>query len=340
MMTSISNIINGFTNNNNRIFTNDMQQNIANIINGFTNNNNRIFTNDMQQNIVDILNNSGIDNDIDVGTITGHRPVISGNNATHEPYVPVSWGGGRLLDLNYTQTRYINHFISVAINNIINNNYYVDDNILLLIYNTIERCVSNDRDINGFTLSDLRIIINSLNDNQINDYQHELCVIYALLKHSYYQQHNIGERSFDEYINLTNNNYNMQLPQLPDANVRNNLIQNTRDAIIYNDIFAGTRISDTNINSSYTRDTMIYNDVNSSYTRNVIIYNNEYTGVLTGNEYEITCPFCRKKNDRDGWIKTDIIDVCEICYNDNNALYKSNKCEHKICKKCVDGIKR
>lgn len=209
--------------------------------------------------------------------------------------------------INETQIQDINN----SINNIINNNYYVDDNILLIIYEKIRCCglnINNNIDINGFTLHDLRIIINDLSINQINNFRCELFIIYFLLKQSYQQQHN---------IHLTNNNNNNITTAASIMNnihnIRNNLIQNTRNAIINNNI--------------------------NPIQRNGLS-TGELISVFDNHLYKITCPFCRKKNDRTGWINTNKIDICEICFHDNKIMYKSNKCEHKICKHCVDNIKK
>jgi hypothetical protein len=271
-------------------------------------NNNETFTRGLSHNIINNLNNLAIRDYINIDEI---------------------------------QIQHIDNSINTIINNIINNNYYVDDNVLLIIYEIIEHCdlnLNNNTSRNGFTLRDLRIIINDLNRNRINNCKRELLIIYILLKHSYYLQHST------HLINNTTTN-------IQNNSIRNNLIQNTRNTIRINNIagYNNTNYNNTNITTTFIRQNEPeypgINDINgivgprgptgSTGEQGYCIY--EQPSTL---QCKITCPFCRNKNDRAGWIKTNITDTCEICFHDNKIMYKSNKCEHKTCKHCVDNIKK
>jgi hypothetical protein len=280
-----------------------------NIINDY-NDNGEIFTRGLLLNIINILNNLAIRDYINIDEI---------------------------------EIQHIDNSINIIINNIINNNYYVDDNVLLIIYEIIEKCnlhTNNDTNANGFTLRDLRIIINDLNRNRINNCQRELLIIYILLINSYHLQHSTHSINNTTTTSIHNNV----------SSIRNNLIQNTRNTIRMNNIACyNTNYNNTNYNNANITTTLIrqnepeYPGINSI---NNIVGPRGSTG-LTGQKFnystlqcKITCPFCRNKNDRVGWIKTNITNTCEICFLDNKIMYKSNKCEHKMCKHCVDNIKK
>ena len=276
------------------------------------------------------------------------------------------------INIDEIEIQHIDNSINTIINRIIYNNYYVDNDVLSMIYELIKVCnlhTNNNANANVFTLRDLRIIINNFNRNRINSCRRELFIIYILLKYSYHLQHSTHSRN-----NTTT------------TSIRNNLIQNTRNTIrMNNNTNYNTNINNTNYNNTnyniagyntnYNNTNYNTNINNTNY--NVAGYNTNYnianitTALIRQNEpeypginsingivgprgptglfdciyrqsstlhCEITCPFCRNKNDKVGWIKTNIIETCKICFYDNKIMYKSNECEHKICKHCVDKI--